>query len=271
MMRASKWNVAEKPEPTIPVRTVFFFMASRSVFADGGPGEPAITLLCEAWAALDPVGALDRTSTWPAAAPGEWTAKVLVNGVVLVEVRFTIVDASGGGGGPRPVVAQGSIVSAAEKMRADGFVFVDGEWIAGGFAAKKQAPKQLLPIPKVGVGENAGKPVKKYHGRSWLPILEQESADGWDQANSSHTFHEIQMYYPMRVVREGKYKLIWNIAWRLEYPFASDLWAASTWQSVYRNDGKYFGKRFVCPVRSGRNNIVESNPFIGRQRGHGRP
>ncbi|HXK22776.1 MAG TPA: hypothetical protein VMS55_08900 [Myxococcota bacterium] len=34
-------------------------------FAGGGPGSTAIALLCEAWAALDPQGALDQTSTWP--------------------------------------------------------------------------------------------------------------------------------------------------------------------------------------------------------------
>ena len=45
--------------------------------------------------------------------------------------------------------------------------------------------------------------------------------------------------------RQRKYKLIWNIAWRMEYPFASDLWAASTWQEVYRNHKQRFGRRAV--------------------------
>ena len=51
---------------------------------------------------------------------------------------------------------------------------------------------------------------------------------------ASHTFHEIQMYYPMRVVRDAEFKLIWNIAHPLPYPFASDLWAASSWQAQFR-------------------------------------
>ena len=51
------------------------------------------------------------------------------------------------------------------------------------------------------------------------------------------------MYYPMRVVHKRKYKLIFNPAWRLEYPFASDLWASSTWQSVYRAEQEYYGPR----------------------------
>ena len=54
------------------------------------------------------------------------------------------------------------------------------------------------------------------------------------------------MYYPMRVVRDRNYKLIWNIAWQLPYPFASDLWAAQTWQAQYRQglDATY-GKKTV--------------------------
>jgi len=36
-----------------------------ATFAAGGPGSTAIALLCEAWAVLDPQGALDQTSTWP--------------------------------------------------------------------------------------------------------------------------------------------------------------------------------------------------------------
>ena len=38
----------------------------------------------------------------------------------------------------------------------------------------------------------------------------------------------------MRVVRDKKYKLIWNIAYGLPYPFASDLWAASSWQAQFQ-------------------------------------
>ena len=74
----------------------------------------------------------------------------------------------------------------------------------------------------------------RLHGRSFLGILDQEKPDGWDETYASHTFHEIQMYYPMRVVRTRGYKLIWNIAYPLPFPFASDLWASAAWQSVYK-------------------------------------
>ncbi|MDP6468130.1 MAG: sulfatase [Pirellulaceae bacterium] len=82
------------------------------------------------------------------------------------------------------------------------------------------------------------------HGRSFLPILGQTHSQGWDEVFASHTFHEIQMYYPMRVVRGRKYKLIWNIAYPLPFPFASDLWAAPTWQAQYNlgRDAPYGAK-----------------------------
>jgi len=84
-----------------------------------------------------------------------------------------------------------------------------------------------------------------FHGRSFLPVLGTEESADWNTVYAAHNFHELTMYYPMRVIRDGDFKLIWNIAYGLPYPFASDLWAASTWQSIYRNDGKYFGKRTV--------------------------
>ncbi|QDU91473.1 Arylsulfatase [Pirellulimonas nuda] len=79
----------------------------------------------------------------------------------------------------------------------------------------------------------------RFHGRSFLPIIEAKTEagldpPGWDEVFASHTFHEITMYYPMRVVHEDRLKLIWNIAYPLPYPFASDLWAAPTWQAQFR-------------------------------------
>ncbi|NLB68751.1 MAG: DUF4976 domain-containing protein, partial [Lentisphaerae bacterium] len=34
-------------------------------------------------------------------------------------------------------------------------------------------------------------------------------------------------------------------AWKLDYPFAADLWDSSTWQEVIRTDSSQFGKRKV--------------------------
>lgn len=85
----------------------------------------------------------------------------------------------------------------------------------------------------------------KFQGRSFKNIIEKEDTENWDTIYASHTFHEITMYYPMRVVRQGRYKLIWNAAWRLEYPFASDLFISSTWQSVKRSEEQTIGSRTV--------------------------
>ncbi|MHC4568831.1 MAG: sulfatase family protein [Planctomycetota bacterium] len=82
-------------------------------------------------------------------------------------------------------------------------------------------------------------------GRSFKSALNQEHPKGWDETYASHTFHEITMYYPMRVLRQRKYKLIWNIAHGLDYPFASDLWASSTWQATIKGGNKYYGRRSV--------------------------
>jgi N-sulfoglucosamine sulfohydrolase len=80
-------------------------------------------------------------------------------------------------------------------------------------------------------------------GRSFKSIIEQESATGWDEVYASHSLHEITMYYPMRVVRERKYKLIYNIAHELPYPQALDLYQSYTWQNMLKSKGKYLGRR----------------------------
>lgn len=111
---------------------------------------------------------------------------------------------------------------------------------AGGLDTEKNRPKNFVDANEYWkgtsvAGENRGprKGLDSYHGKSWIPILGKPDATHWETIFASHTFHEIQMYYPMRVVRDKEYKLIWNIAHGLPYPFASDLWAASTWQAQW--------------------------------------
>lgn len=84
------------------------------------------------------------------------------------------------------------------------------------------------------------------HGRSFQEALKSEQPADWDEVYASHTFHEITMYYPMRVVRTRTHKLIWNIAHPLPFPFASDLWEAPTWQAAFKQgpEAKY-GQRTV--------------------------
>ena len=89
----------------------------------------------------------------------------------------------------------------------------------------------------------AKRPKHGFHGRSFRAVLGQEKASGWDEAYASHTFHEITMYYPMRVVRTRRWKLILNLAHPLPYPFASDLWAAATWQAALKSKDRKYGLR----------------------------
>lgn len=88
--------------------------------------------------------------------------------------------------------------------------------------------------------------LENMHGRSFKGILDQENPTDWrDEVFTAHTFHEITNYYPMRVVRTKKYKFIYNIAWKLDYSFASDLWSSISWQGALRDGLKNFGSRSV--------------------------
>ncbi len=86
---------------------------------------------------------------------------------------------------------------------------------------------------------------EEFHGRSFLPILEKKNPGGWDEVYASHSLHEVTMYYPMRMVRNRRFKLIWNIAYGLEFPHAMDLWDSKTWQAVRKRKLEMYGKRKV--------------------------
>jgi N-sulfoglucosamine sulfohydrolase len=111
----------------------------------------------------------------------------------------------------------------------------------GGLDAETNGPKKWVNPKKfyadMGMFErdnrNGNNKFKSYQGKSWLGALKDPSVEHWDSIFASHTFHEIQMYYPMRVYQDKKYKLIWNIAYKLDYPFAADLWIASSWQAQF--------------------------------------
>ena len=108
---------------------------------------------------------------------------------------------------------------------------------AGGYDAEKRYSihPDSRSLGRVRPGDNRGpKAYDRFHGRSILPILAETEPKGWDEIGASHTFHEIQMYYPMRVLRDRRYKLIWNVAHGQPYPFASDLWAATSWQAQWK-------------------------------------
>lgn len=98
---------------------------------------------------------------------------------------------------------------------------------------------------KAGKKQGPGLVPYEFHGRSFLSTLEGGRPPGWDLVFASHQFHEITMYYPTRVMRTDRYKLILNLAHQLPYPFASDLYASATWQATLRNQQTHYGKRRV--------------------------
>ena len=71
-----------------------------------------------------------------------------------------------------------------------------------------------------------------FDGRSFAAGLDGAALPGRDEVHASHTFHEITMYYPMRVVRTRTHKLIHNVAHGLTFPSALDLIKSPTWISV---------------------------------------
>jgi N-sulfoglucosamine sulfohydrolase len=97
----------------------------------------------------------------------------------------------------------------------------------------------LLDIVGIDAGDT------EFHGSSFASVMNEANPKGRDEVYASHTFHEVTMYYPMRVVRERRYKLIWNLAHELDYPFASDLYASKTWQAVLKRNISTYGKRSV--------------------------
>ncbi|XP_065834387.1 N-sulphoglucosamine sulphohydrolase-like isoform X1 [Oscarella lobularis] len=63
-------------------------------------------------------------------------------------------------------------------------------------------------------------------GMSLLPILDEKNPSDRDTVFASHQCHEVTMYYPMRVIHQKNYKLIYNIAGNLTYPIAGDLYGS---------------------------------------------
>jgi N-sulfoglucosamine sulfohydrolase len=92
--------------------------------------------------------------------------------------------------------------------------------------------------------------VKSIQGRSLKADISEATgnpASATDrQVYFSHTFHEVTMYYPMRGVRDERYKYILNLAHPLPFPFASDLFGSLTWQGVLARGDELYGRR---PVR----------------------
>ena len=100
-------------------------------------------------------------------------------------------------------------------------------------------------VPTVLEWTGADGPRYKLPGRSFLPFLDDQSPQGWDEVYLSHVCHEVTMYYPMRTVRTRQYKLIWNIDWQSEYPLPIDTLNRATWTETLRRGDRLIGPRTV--------------------------
>ncbi|HEY0747438.1 MAG TPA: sulfatase [Steroidobacteraceae bacterium] len=86
-------------------------------------------------------------------------------------------------------------------------------------------------------------------GRSLLPILEQTDAAGFDRILATHSFHEINQYYPMRSIRTRQYSYFLNLEPSLEVPVASDVQLSPSWKTLTSTPGAKLGKRSLEAFR----------------------
>ena len=100
----------------------------------------------------------------------------------------------------------------------------------------------LLDVAGAWSGERAG----EFDGRSFRAALGGAKVAGWDEVYASHSLHEITMYYPMRMVRTRRHKLLLNVAHGLPFPFALDLIQSPTWVDLQRRGETVYGRRPIA-------------------------
>lgn len=106
-----------------------------------------------------------------------------------------------------------------------------------------QSAQNSIEYAKPGSGHgHAVVPSPPRRGRSFLRIIHRSDIipkDEWQHhIFGSHTFHELHNYWPTRVLRTRRYKYHRNIAWRLDFPFAADLYASYTWEGIRKSTDK---------------------------------
>ncbi|XP_018600907.2 N-sulfoglucosamine sulfohydrolase [Scleropages formosus] len=76
----------------------------------------------------------------------------------------------------------------------------------------------------------SGKQPVVLSGRSLLPALSSEPP--WDTAFASQSLHEVTMYYPMRAIHQGPYRLVHNLNFRMPFPIDQDFYVSPTFQDL---------------------------------------
>jgi N-sulfoglucosamine sulfohydrolase len=100
-----------------------------------------------------------------------------------------------------------------------------------------------------GSPESRRGPTAYLQGRSWKSVFDASGSFRSDTLFLSHSFHGLTQYYPMRAIVTRQYKLIWNIAHALEFPFASDLWDSATWQAFLKSGKTRYGGREIAAYK----------------------
>ena len=92
-----------------------------------------------------------------------------------------------------------------------------------------------------------GTPFEDYplHGRSLLPILDTPEPEGWDEVVLSHIGHDVFAHYPMRTLRQRRWKLIWNVLPGQEYPLPIDTFERRLWAGIRERGETMIGPRTV--------------------------
>lgn len=85
------------------------------------------------------------------------------------------------------------------------------------------------------------------HGRSLAPLLQVE-APGWDEVYYSHSFHELNNYWPFRGVRTRRWKYVRVLFPELEMPLPTDLFDSPVWQGIRGRGDAQMGKRRTAAV-----------------------
>jgi len=86
-------------------------------------------------------------------------------------------------------------------------------------------------------------PTAACNARSFRAGLDGEKLTGRGEVFASHSFHEVTVDYPMRMVRTREFKLIHNLASGLPFPVANDLVYSPTWIRAKESGEGRFGRR----------------------------
>jgi N-sulfoglucosamine sulfohydrolase len=82
-------------------------------------------------------------------------------------------------------------------------------------------------------------------GRPLLPILDQADPPGWDRIFATHSFHEINQYYPTRAIRTRRYSYYLNLEPTLAFAISGDMEVSPAWKAIVATPGAKLGKRSV--------------------------